>query len=300
MGFSLPDLVVESIIRDGLQNLRNRPELIDRIFSELGRPYADRKYGQAELQRLRDYISAKGQDIAVVHSFHEAAAKTPSISIQLGREAQPENKQYLGDGAGDLVQTLTDAQKLADLVKVSNLTPTSFDSTTGMVRVADTVNLTDVRPGFLYRDGSQTDFVIQPGISNVAGDKFFNILPGSNPNIAQAGEIRSFILTEEFEVMGTVQHANIMIGCHSKEALLAKYLYVLVKFFLKSRTPDLIARCFDNPTIEGSDFARDLKYQGDHVFVRFLTLKGRTEDTWRTDEVDLIDTVEVDPTPVDC
>lgn len=60
-----------------------------------------------------------------------------------------------------------------------------------------------------------------------------------------------------------------------------------------SRKADLINRCFQKTTFQGSDFTRNLQYEGDHVFTRFLTVSGMIEDSWRSDEITQIDNIEV-------
>ena len=60
-----------------------------------------------------------------------------------------------------------------------------------------------------------------------------------------------------------------------------------------SRKEDLINRNFAVSTYSGSDFTRNMQYPGDHVFTRFLTISGKVEDSWRSDEVIPIDNLEI-------
>ena len=61
----------------------------------------------------------------------------------------------------------------------------------------------------------------------------------------------------------------------------------------------MIQRCFHNSKLSGSDFTRDLRYEADMVYTRFLTVTGTIEESWRSDQVDLIDCIHIDGTPVD-
>lgn len=297
MSIVLPDLIIETTIRDGLAYLKQNLNVVDDIFGEMLKGYANRKYGQAEIDRIKTYLTTK--NIAIVHSFHEAVAKSPCFSIQLGNENEAKERAHLSDHEYDVQEDITDSGALAALVKVSNLIPTSYDSLTGMVRVSDLVDLSPIHPAYLYLDGNNTEFEVLPGISNDPGNKFFFIARNMSPNITDPGLIKTFLSYTQHEEKGDSSAVSILVGCHSKEALLTKYLYVIVKYIMKSRKRDLIQRAFTNSSFQGSDFTKDLKYEGDQVFTRFFTISGQVEDSWRSDNVDLIDNVEIDGTPID-
>lgn len=300
MGFALSDLILESIIRDGIENIKQDPTILDDVFAELTRSYASRKYGSAEIQKIKDYITgANKKEIAVVHSFHEAEAKSPCFSIQLGSDNENTRHDAIDDFLADERIAITEQAKLDALKKVLNFTPTAYDPITGKVSVDDSVDLSDVYVNYIYEDGVSTEHTILSGISNDTGNKYFFIAKNSDVDL-NPGTIRSFLTEEQFELRVMVNESTLLIGCHSKEALLTKYLYILLKYFIESRKKDLIKRGFDNPVVKGSDFTRDLHYQGDMVFTRFLTVSGRTTDTWRSDQVDLIDSVEIDASVADC
>lgn len=292
MSFAFPELVIESVIRDGLEDIKNNPEFLDDVFGEFTKSYATRKYGQAEIDKIKALIDKK--NIAVVHSFHEAAAKSPCYSIQLGLEAEDRQTTHLDDFEDDLRVPITEAARLELLVKADNVVPSDYTPTTGKVSVPDSVDLSGVYAGYIFEDGAGNIHKVLPGISNAPGDKFFFVAPNSNVDTVDPGEIRSFITEDQFEVRSVSNEVRIMIGVHTKQALLTKYLYVLLKYFLLSRKADAIKRCFARMSLEGSDFTRDFEYQGDMVFTRFLTIKGYTDDVWRSDQVNLIDAVEID------
>lgn len=297
MGFTLPDVVVESVIRDGLSDLEANPTKIDYVFADMLKAYALRKYGQAEIDRIKALIASK--EIAVVHSFHEAAAKAPAFSIQLGSDMDSEKHAHLSDFEADIQEELMGAD-LDPFKKIDPLTPTAYDPVTGKVSVSDAVDMSLAARGYIYEDGDGTEFELIGGISNTTGNKFFFIQKGVSPNIIDPGLIKSFINTQQYEEKGVINDVQILVGVHSKEALLTKYLYILLKYFFLSRKNSLINRRYITSAIQGSDFTRDMAYQGDQVFTRFLTLKGRVEDTFRAEDVDQIDQVEIDADPVDC
>jgi hypothetical protein len=298
-GFAFPELVVESVIRDGLLDLKNNPGFLDDVLAELTKPYADRKYGTSEVQKVKTLIQE--ENIAVVHALHDGAAKNPAYSIQLGNDTEDKRTSHLDDFEADFRETTTDAATIASRLKETNVIPNSYNETTGMVEVPDTVDLSDVYSSYIYEDGSGNEFKLGSGISNTPGNKFFFIEPNQTPDISNPGELRSFLTEDQFEVRGVQQNVQILVGVHSKEPLLTKYLYVILKFVLNSRKKDLINRCLDRMTLQGSDFTRDLEFQGDRVYNRFLTVNGYVEDVWRSDQVNLIDAAEIEADPVeDC
>lgn len=297
MSIVLPDLIIETTIRDGLAYIKKNPNVLDDIFGEMLKGYASQKYGQTEINRIKAVITAK--NFAVVHSFHEAAAKSPCYSIQLGSEAEAKERANLSDHQYDTQEPITDLDELAALIKVDDLIPTAYDEVTGKVSVDDDADLSLIHPGYIYVDGDGGEFEVQKGISNVDGDKFFFIGKFLTPNIDEPGLIKSFLNMKQHEDKGDFTAVNILVGCHSKEALLTKYLYVILKYIMKSRKRDLIQRAFTNSTFQGSDFTKDLRYEGDQVFTRFFTISGQVEDSWRSDEVELIDNVIIDGTPID-
>lgn len=297
MSFAFPELVIESIIRDGLEDIKANPEFLDDVFGEFTKAYATRKYGSGEIDKIKTLIAAK--NIAVVHSFHSAAAKAPSFSIQLGFDREDRRTDHLDDYADLQTTTITDATRLELLKKATNVIPTAYDSATGRVSIPDSVDLSPVYVNFIFEDGSGSIFTIISGISNTPGDKFFFIEPGQVVDLVNPGEIRSFLTEDQYEVRSILNEVRILIGVHTKDALLTKYLYILLKYFLLSRKADAIKRCFDRMVLEGSDFTRDMQYEGDMVFSRFLTVSGYTQDVWRSDQVTLIDSVDIDAIPVD-
>ena len=297
MGFRFPDLIVESIIRDGLERVKADNTLLDDVFEDLTAAYADRKYGSAEIDKIKTLINEK--NIAVVHSFHEGAAKSPCYSIQLGMDGENKQEARLGDLDEELQEQIVDPVKLDALKRVDNLIPTAYDPLTGKVSVPDTADMSMVRKMFIYEDGAGTEFEVLSGISNTPGNKFFFIAKDASPDIVNEGFIRTFLDFTQIEIRGVTHDVKIMLGVHTKEALLTKYLYTLLKYFILSRKDDIIKRGFFLASLSGSDFTRDLVYEGDMVFNRFLTVSGKVEDMWRSDDVELIDSVVINATAVD-
>lgn len=290
MSFIMPELVVESVIRDGIAGLVNNLDRIDDIFSSLTEPYNARKYGERELNKIKKLLEKK--QINVVHNLSDVNAKVPCFSIQLGMDNERKNEAILEDFAEETVEQITDPAKLAELVKAANVVPVSYNSNSGILTLDAGTDLSKVQKNHMYVDGSDNEFVIK-NVVNTPSLKQVILEKGLDVDTGDLGEIQSSLDFTKHEVKNISSDEQIVVGVHAKDALTTKYLYILLKYFLVSRKKSLIERCFIVSTFQGSDFTRNMAYQGDHVYHRFLTISGRIDDSWKADEVDLIENVEV-------
>ncbi len=299
VGFVLPELILESIIRDGIQNVKNNNDIIDSVFAQLTRAYNTQKYGTNELARIKTMINKV--EIPVVYTYSEVDAKSPCFSIMLGTDDEEKRRAHLNDHYEELVEQIADTEQLAALVRVADLVVTGYNAKSGKVDVDPDTDLSNIYKGLIYVDEASTEHDILGGISNETGNKFFFI--GKNEDVAFGGEtpgsIKSSLDYEVTEIKGVTDEVKLIIGCHSKDALTTKYLYILLKYFILSRKADLISRGFVTSTFNGSDFSRNQEYTGDKVFTRFATFTGKHDDTWRSDLVELIDNVIVEATPIE-
>ena len=288
---TMPDLIVESVLRDGFKVLKRNPQIIDKIFHSLTRNYVQEKYGQKELERIKEFIKTK--DWSFVSSFAMVEANLPCVSIQLGAESEAKEVAHLEDFDGEAVEPIYDPDELADLVVVPSFTPTGFDPQSGAVSVQDNVNLTQVYPNLVFVDASGNEFFVTGGIDLTPGQQQFMITLGSAPNIAGPCIIKSSIDYIKFSNKSVHTDVQLLLGIHTKDALLTKYMYLLVKYFLIARKKSLIERNFICSSFSGSDFTRDLKYQADIVYTRFLTLTGKVQDQFSSELDQIFDSINV-------
>lgn len=296
MGFNIPELIVESIIRDGIQNVKNDLTIIDSLFTQLTRSYNSAKYGAAEINKIKALITAK--EFPVVYSYHDVEAHNFSYSIMIGNDDEDKRRAHLNDDYGDETDQITDPVELAALVRVSGIVPNSYDSLSGKVSVPDSVDLSQTYNGLIYVDDQLNEFPIKSGVDNTPGQKAFFIQKQAELSLG-TGEIKSSLDYEVSEVRGVTSDIKLVIGVHAKDALTVKWLYILLKYFVLSRKFDLIKRGIYVASYNGSDFNRNQEFVGDRVFTRFWTLTGKVDDTWRSDQVVLIDHFEIQGTPID-
>ncbi|MCG3175352.1 MAG: hypothetical protein MOGMAGMI_00281 [Candidatus Omnitrophica bacterium] len=299
ISFNLPDLIVESVIRDGLAVLNKNPDLIDDIFKSLTANYNVRKYGSSEINKIKTLIQSK--QIKVVHSFNQTVANLPCFSIQLGADIEDRRLAHLEDFVKDDTRSITDPDALDDLVILSNIIATSYNPLTGQLFVDDSTDLTEIHRNQLFVDASGNEFLTKSGVSTELGNKFITLDKNIEEiDLSDFCLIKSILDYTQFEVNSVFGDVQVLVGVHTKDALLTKYLYILLKYILLSRKKDLIKRCFIVSSWSGSDFTRDFQWEGDMVFTRFLTISGKVEDSWVGDDVELFDDVEITTTPVDC
>lgn len=291
MGFPLADLVVESLLRDGFANARKDPEIIDDVFAPLTMAYANLKYGVPELDKIKNLIQSK--QISIVHAFHAVDAKIACISIQLASDREDIGNTYLRDHRGTKDVEFTDPDKIAGRIIVADIDPIAYDPLTGALSLPDSVNLSKVNVNQLYVDAVGAEFVILGGVNNTVGQKQILIAKDQTVDLNLGGSINSSIYYDRYTSHITTEDFEVILGIHSKEPLITKYLYVLIKYFLLSRKDDACVRGMFLGSYAGSDFSRDMQYLGDQVYTRFLHISGKIQPTWRQDKVQLIDRVDV-------
>ena len=99
MSFTLPDLVIESVLREGLEAIKANPSgFISTIFDFTGLgDTVSAKYA-TEISKLETLLEEA--EIAVVHSFSEVQTKVPCISIQLSSDIEDRTLTMLEDFGG--------------------------------------------------------------------------------------------------------------------------------------------------------------------------------------------------------
>lgn len=296
LGFILPQLIIESIIRDGIQNVRNDLTIIDDVFAQLTRTYNNEKYGNAEIAKIKALIA---KDLAVVFSYNQVDAKAPCFSIMVGEDPEHKPRAHLSDDYEPICEEIVDVDELEALIKVEDMIVTSYNPLTGKVLVDDSTDLSSIYKGYLFVDAADVEFEILGGINDAVGDKSFFIEKDQTVDFSDVTLIKSSLNRKEFEVKGVTSEVKLVIGVHTRDALTTIYLYELLKYFVLSRKRDIIKRGLYTISYSGSDFNRDSQYLGDQVYTRFFTVSGKADDTWRSDQVVLIDSIEVDAIAVE-
>lgn len=291
MSFILPDLVIESLIRDGLENARRDDSVIEDVFCELTRPHIKKKYGQKEINKITKLMAE--EEVSVVHAFNLVNANLPCFSIQLADDREAEDRAHMGNYVQNRTVPITDPDRLAALTVVSSFQPTTYSPNSGAVKVPDIIDLEVVHANQIFVDADGNEFQILGPISNVNGNKKFFIEKQQTVNLGPGAEIKGSIDYDVYIEQGNIEQTQLIIGVHTQDPLTTKYLYTLLKYFIASRKKDAIPRGLQINTYTGSDFNRNMNYVGDTVFTRFLNVSCMVQHQWRSDKVQLIENVEV-------
>lgn len=101
MGFVFADLVVETILEEGLAYMRANPTTVmPDLYSQLKESYLNTQYGQDEIDRFTTYIS--NNKISIVQSWRSVQERVPCIYIQTIGGPEDESKSYLNDFDGNI------------------------------------------------------------------------------------------------------------------------------------------------------------------------------------------------------
>ncbi len=291
IAFIIPEIVITSVINDGIQNCRDDKSIVQDVFGNLTRSFANTKYGLAEINKIQKMLETK--TIPIVHSMNMVTAEVPCISVALLSDSEDTRHAGFSDYMTTTNVALTDPSDLAALIQVPSFTPNSYNSTTGAISIPDSVDLSQIYINLLFVDATGAEFPILGGIVDTTGSKQVIIESGQTVSLSIGATIQSSINYLQYQVKGNVENVQLMIGIHTKEPLMTKYLYTLVKYFILSRKISLIKRDFQLATYSGSDFTRDQQYGGDAVFTRFLTLNGMIQNDFNAQKVKVYDDVNV-------
>jgi len=289
MGFIFTDLVIESIIRDGLVDMKNKlatsDDQVPDVFSELLASHLSVKYGQGEIDSISTMVGVQ-DTIHVVHSFAQVDTKTPCISIHLMDASEDEQHAVLGDFGEN------HDYAAAPTEFVSSFDCDSYNSVTGIIDVSTAdPNLAPIRRGHIFKDGSGNQYEIKGAITNESGNKKFGVEKDLTLNLVGC-TIISQTNFQRREEQTIPDRENVMVGIHTENALQTKWLYNIVKYILLSRKDDLFTRGLRITALDASDFGFDVSKIPSNIYTRFITLKALVYHKYETGLVTLVDTVE--------
>lgn len=290
MAFLLPDLIIESTLREGFENIRRDSSVIDDIFNDLVSLPIYKKYGEKELNKIKKIFENK--EISVIHSFPANDAVLPCVSIQLLPSNENVRRAVLDD-FWKQDQTNKTPEELSAEIKVASLLILDYDPNSGTVDIDDSNDLTNVHANQILEDVDGNEFKILGGVDNTTGAKKVIIQKSAEINISGPAIIKSMFTTNSFEVRTNVEQVALLLGIHSKEALQTKYMFNILKYIIESRKADLINRGFQLATYEASDFSQNPEYAADFVYSRYLTVSGMIENSWNSDKVIPIDLIDL-------
>lgn len=286
MGAPLTEFVIETVLRDGLNELRVNPDRFDDLFSRFTMTYFNNQYGADKIQELKTYI--QNNQIKIIHAMNVQPTDMPCISIQMIASDEVESEQQFSNMLPEEI-----ADKDPNLI-VDDIAMISYDPVTGKLVVDPSTDLGNICACMVFKDGSGTEFELGSGNSNMSGNKFINIGTGKTPNLTGTGQIVSAV---DFSVMDRRMirlRETINIGCHAHDKLhLAKFMYYIVYYIIKSRQLVMEQRGLHLDRGVASIFDREGEFNGEEIYTRYLQVHVLTEFDWDQEQVNLLDCFDV-------
>lgn len=293
MGVPMTEFCIETVLRDGLGDLRTNPDKLDDIFSRFKEAQFINQYGQTQIDRLKTFLQRN--QIKIVHAWSMVPTSLPCFSIQMMRSNEEEDLQQFGNEYEEIDENIEPHEYVA------SLTPGTYNAVSGKLTVTGIVDLSAIRPGLIFVDAADVEFEILKGISNLSGNKYINIGSGKEPDLSGPGRIISSVDRKQIQRRMIRLRESINIGCHSNDDVhITKYLYYLLMYILKSRQESLINRGIHLDKGSGGVFDRADEYKGENVFSRFMDVGCITEFDWNQSEVNYFDSFDINikvPTP---
>jgi hypothetical protein len=273
MSYPIPEIIIESIIRDGFKMFRETPDaIIKDVFGFLLDDAIYDKYGDSELKKIKKVFGKK--QVPIHHATHLAAAQELAVSIEFLSDAP--QQEFLDDFIGQEDEDET-AEIIATSISIDN-----YDSLSGVLYIEDASDISAVAKNEILVDIDGDEFTIF-GVLNETGNKQIHISPLSEINISGLASVKSPIDYKLSHVRGRNQHITCMIVAHAKDPLTCKYLYSLIKYFLDYKGLELAQLGIINASYKGMNYQQDPNYAGDFSYMKALQLDGMIEENWSTD-----------------
>jgi hypothetical protein len=287
------DVIIAETIRQGIEDLRKNPWLLDDVFSAFrNEPALKDKYGEKEISAAKDWFL--NNKIEVNLRYRNDKDQFPCVTIALGSSIEKEDMKHLGD-LSTHVETLMPNQigkPIAYIVKP--FTPEEYDLATGIVTVPTSVSLRQVRAGqILVNPDNANGYVISEVTAN--GLRI-------EPNLDLSGVNRLGVIPKFQFYRVRREHTffqeNYSIGCHAHgDPATLIWLHAIVLYLiLRYRESLLEARGFTQSSVSSSDMTPNPAFDnpgGENVFSRYITLTGQVENSWLKTPYRVIEAVDV-------
>lgn len=288
MGFPIPELVIEVTLRSGLADIKeNLDDRINDIFSELLLSSLQSRYGQKELDKIKEVLGEREISIYQAPNF----GTNEELSFSIGFLDGPEKEHILGGGFSGHEEVSKTATVIVSSVILKG--SPAYDSASGILSVDDSVNLTNVYPNHVFVDAADSEFSIL-GVDNTTGNKQLVLDSGLTIDESGAGLVKSSIDFTQYARESVIREVSVMITAQAKDPLLAAYLHAVLKHILYSDNKSLIEKNFSNIKINDKSFIQQTEFGGDLVYQKAVILSGQVEESWRAEENPTIERADID------
>jgi len=278
IGIFQGDLVVKTAIELAIEDMRKNPWIIEDIFRSLvENPLLARKYGMKEVARAKEFLL--NNNIAIYMRHRLDKMEYPCITISIGTSNEDKALATLGDQSVAFEEY--DANEIGKPIKflVSPFLPVSYDITTGIVEIPDTIQeYRYIGQGMLLVDPTTGNAFI---INGKAGINGLQIDPGSELPSGELAIIPQYHIYKARRERAISQE-QYTIGCHTHgDPSTLIFLFSLVKYSLYRYREGLLEHNnFQISNLSCTDMIKNDQMAEENVYSRWITLSGQVEESW--------------------
>lgn len=269
-GIFQSDIVIKSAIIGGMDYLRDLARdqwVLDYVWQGLLKnPLTAKIYGQAEIDQLKQWFLSTEVDVFMTPNMNEF--KVPSISITLVDSSEIE--ATIGDVFGAEPRENIPSPISSNLSVTFNGT---YNATTGVVVVPDSVDMTPFYPGmYLVNNNGASYQILQ------VDDGSVTIAAGLTPNLQNLTLQTSQDPAWVVDVTSSKFRETFRIGVFASTAAQLLYLHSIVLCILFRYRQSLLTNYgMDRMSISSSSFDKMGDLGSELGFSRFITLSAVTE-----------------------
>lgn len=270
------DILIRTAIIAGLDDLRKNPFLLDYCFNWFSQDsLTSTVYGDAHKNDAKEWFLK--HKIVVRMNYDIDEPKFPLVSI--GLKNSTEDQGALGDVNYDTSDEVDVSELNVSPTRITGkFTPDEYDSSTGIITVPSSINLTDIYSGMIVLDtNSNVGYVIE----NIIDTNKIKIADGSIPNLTNMviSSVDNFYIAS-LEALSFRETYDIKCFAQSTP-LHAHYLHTIVQFVLLRYKEQLLeARGFDRSTISSGPMYVYQEMGQENTFGRDIIISGYVRQYW--------------------
>lgn len=283
-GIFQSDVIIRSAILRALDNIYNDPRLIDSVFRSLEEDdLTSNELGAKQIELAKEWFL--NSHVPVVMNFRAAEEAIPCITISLQESTEAE--QTHGD-----VHYVTQEPTAGDWPALTDpFSPKAYSPTSGIMLLPDGIMGNRViAPGMLVVTRTGRSYAI----NEYLGDNEISLAPGTSDDFRGSiikGTTDRYVTTIE----SVVFRESYQIGIHvQNEPMNLLVLHSILLFALQKYKQELLeARGFERSTLASTDFRRNMEFDMEFVYSRFINITGYVRQYWPKATKEMIDAVDV-------
>jgi len=270
------DAVIKTAIEMAIQDLRDNLWLIDDIFSQFtNNPHLRVKFGK-EIENCKEWF--KNNQINISMSNIDTKEQFPAITIHVGDSVESIENARLGDLDVELVEL--DPESIGRTIGyiVKPFTPTSYDSSTGLIVAPAGTNLKYAKEGMTLVNPDTGEGV---EILKIKSSKSLQVASNLNLDFETLGILPRYKLFDARRETAAFKETY-HIGCHAHGKVTElMWLWSIVSYGLMRYRQDLLeADDFCISSLKSTEMIKNRGFKTDNVYSRFIDISGLVQNSW--------------------